>query len=161
MSEITNSEDFVKKEESKFFYGWKSLLILNVSAIFLSLVAICCCICSITLDCYNLILGFIGVLATFVVVSNYVQVMKIEEDTQKKIEQIENKLNGYKSELDKQKDLLRDKQTDNKLLEAKVSVLMESLNAFSQDESNKNKISVSSLENLENKAMKKWQEQWN
>ena len=68
------------KRLKEFFDEYCFLLILNCVAIFLSGFSICCNIDSISLENYNIIIGFIGALATFVVISNYVQVIKMERD---------------------------------------------------------------------------------
>lgn len=75
------------KRLKEFFDEYCFLLILNCVAIFLSGFSICCNIDSISLENYNIIIGFIGALATFVVISNYVQVIKMERDLKEKIKE--------------------------------------------------------------------------
>lgn len=78
------------KRLKEFFDEYCFLLILNCVAIFLSGFSICCNIDSISLENYNIIIGFIGALATFVVISNYVQVVKIEEKFVSEVEKLKN-----------------------------------------------------------------------
>lgn len=42
----------------------------------------------------NVILTFVGILATFIIISNYEQVQTIEKQTNEQIKKLENKLNG-------------------------------------------------------------------
>ncbi len=55
----------------------------------------------------NLVLTFIGVLATFIVVSNYTQIVEVKKDTNDRLKEIEDKFNdsnifdsAYKKEVD-------------------------------------------------------------
>lgn len=156
VSDETKKEDYKTNRKDSFCRYWV-LIILNVAAIFLSCASICCNITSISIENYNLIIGFIGVLATFIVVSNTVQVMKIEEDTQRKIEQFEKREEEYERKLENLKDLTNKRQFESDDMEVKVAVIMDSLNEFSQNGDNISKISVSSLQNLQSKVTEKKQ----
>lgn len=68
----------------------------------------------------NLVLTFIGILATFIVVSNYAQIVEVKKDTNDRLKEIEDKISesnifdgAYKKEVDlfirmKLQELLRD-----------------------------------------------------
>ena len=72
--------------------NWKKNLVLYVLvgiSLILSTVSICLNISHIVVENETLILGFVGILVTIVVIGNVAHVIVIQDNTDKKIKQIE------------------------------------------------------------------------
>jgi hypothetical protein len=89
---LNKKESFLSKAKKYIFNYWLFLILIVLLAI-----NICLNISHAIIDNQNLILAFVGILATFIVVSNYAQVKDIERafnkkenELNKKIENIEN-----------------------------------------------------------------------
>lgn len=66
---------------------------ISFIALIIAIVAICCSVDEdVLINDQSIVLGFVGILATFVVVGNYAQVKDTERKFEKKIEEINRKL---------------------------------------------------------------------
>lgn len=88
--------------KSKIFIG-----IMAGGSILLSAISICMNISEIVISDVSLILGFVGILATFIVVSNAVQVWKIESDYQKLRNDYDNSIKTMKQQQCMQYNILK------------------------------------------------------
>lgn len=88
--------------KSKIFIG-----IMASIAILLSAISICMNISEVVISDVSLVLGFVGVLATFIVVSNAVQVWKIESDYQKLRNDYDNTIKMMKQQQSVQYNILK------------------------------------------------------
>lgn len=74
----------------------------------------------IGIDNDNTVLTFVGILATFVVISNYAQVQQIRNDFKKET----NKLNNLRNEIEEQLNLLKD---EDNLLHKQIDEIKEEI----------------------------------
>ncbi|MBR4620512.1 MAG: hypothetical protein IKO46_05980 [Salinivirgaceae bacterium] len=104
------------------------------------LVVVFTCVANIWLDCEircsDTILALIGILATFVVIGNHIQVSKMESKIRQYQNENEEKISNCKNEIEELKKKIEG--GDIAELNLKIDVILSAINSFSQSEKNEN-----------------------
>lgn len=114
-----------KERSHKYWFLW---IIITTLIIVLLGVSICCHISSCVIKNENVVLTFVGILATFVVVSNYAQVKDIERKADEHKKELESRISVLEGKVSKTNDDMIDiklNSSDNvKYMRFEVSLII-------------------------------------